>query len=61
MGVVSHHSLQEVFYRLEVGVSRERPDAEYDGIYVGLPKSDEWRSLEQIASKVSTCRGCGHL
>ena len=46
-------SLQEVFYKLEVGMSSERPDAQTEGIYVQPPGSREWRNLTDVAKVVS--------
>ena len=71
--MASHHPLQEVFYRLEVDMSREPPDGRCVHVmvmtsctnfctvmlwwypYMQLPKGEEYRSLKQIASKVSPC------
>ena len=46
-------SLQEVFYKLEVGMSSERPNAQTEGIYVQPPGSREWRNLTDVAKVVS--------
>ncbi len=43
---------REVFYRLEVGVSSERPDATPTGIYLQVPGQKEWSDLTLVAGKV---------
>ncbi len=43
---------EEVFYRLEVGVSSQRPDATPTSIYLQVPGEKEWRELTSVAGKV---------
>lgn len=43
----------EVFYKLEVGISDERPDATPTGIYLQVPGTKEWRDLVFVADKVT--------
>ncbi len=43
---------RDVFYRLEVGVSSQRPDATPTSIYLQVPGQKEWRELTSVAGKV---------
>ena len=52
--LISCHG-DDVFYRLEVGRSAQRPDASPSAVYMKSPGSKEWRDLTELAGKVSRC------